>query len=226
MFQNQARFTSDAAHEFRTPLAVILTQVQSALTKERTSAEYKEVLAACQRAAQRLAGLTASLLELTRLDAGHDITRQEQFDVSDIVRECTDLLAPLSRLAGVQVVTELNACRCLGDRARLTQVITNLVANAIQFSEPGGLIWVSAKTDGGFAHIEVRDEGSGISSEDLPFIFERFYRSDAVRTGGGQNTGLGLAICKAIVQAHGGSIKAASPPDSGARFEVRIPNSL
>jgi two-component system, OmpR family, sensor kinase len=222
MFQNQARFTSDAAHEFRTPLAVILTQVQSALSRDRTPSEYKEVLEACQRAAQRMRGLTTSLLELARLEAGQEIEGHKQIDLAEIVRECVDLLAPLSNRAGVQVFTDLETAPCRGDHARLAQVVINLATNAIQFTKVGGSIWIKTGIVNQYAQIEVRDDGSGISPENLPFIFERFYRSDAVRTGG-QNTGLGLAICKAIVQAHSGTIGASSTPHAGALFDVRLP---
>src|SRR5436190_11431053 len=123
-FAHQVRFTSDASHELRTPISVILSQTQTALSRSRSAVEYKETLEACQRAAQRMRNLIESLLELARLDAGQQPMKREQFDLSRVARECVELVRPLAAERGVEIICELSAVQCLGDSVRLSQVLT------------------------------------------------------------------------------------------------------
>lgn len=222
-FANQVRFTADASHELRTPVSVILSQTQTALSRERGAAEYRETLQACQRAAQRMRKLIESLLELARLDAGQEQMKQERFDLSRVVRDCVELVRPLATERGVQIHCALAEVFCMGDAERLGQVVTNLLSNAIHFNGEKGEVQVAAQAQNGTALLTVNDTGVGIPPEDLPHIFERFYRVDKSRSRIQGKTGLGLAICKAIVEAHSGSIQVISRPGEGSRFEVRLP---
>lgn len=222
-FAQQARFTADASHELRTPVAVILNQTQSALTRERPGAEYREALEACQRAAQRMRTLTESLLELARLDAGQASMKLEPCDLAQVAHESVELVRPLAREAGVELQCQLTEAACLGDSQRLGQVVVNLLNNAIQFNQPRGEVRLTTKADNGAAILEVTDTGSGIPVEDLPHIFERFYRVDKSRARTQGHAGLGLAICKALVEAHSGTIEAASQPGAGSTFTVKLP---
>jgi heavy metal sensor kinase len=222
-FTQQARFTADASHELRTPVAVILNQTQSALMRDRSDAEYRETLEACQRAAQRMRALTESLLELARLDAGQATMKLEPCNLAPVAQESVELVRPLAHEAGVEVECQLARADCLGDAERIGQVVVNLLNNAIQFNRRGGGVRVSTKADDGAAVLEVTDTGTGIPAEDLPYIFERFYRVDKSRARTQGHAGLGLAICKAIVEAHSGSIAAASQPGAGSTFTVRLP---
>lgn len=223
-FTQQARFTSDAAHELRTPVSVILTQTQTTLNRERSPAEYRETLEACQRAAQRMRRLTESLLELARIDAGQETLHREKFDLAATAQNCAELIRSLAVEKHVTIQTELTATPCIGDPDRLAQVITNLLTNAIQYNWHDGVVRIATRSEKGFAVLTVIDNGMGISAEDLPRVFERFYRADKSRTDG--STGLGLAICKAIVQAHTGTIEVSSQPNAGTAFTVRLPASL
>jgi len=220
-FAQQQQFTSDAAHELRTPVSVMLTQTQTALNRERSAAEYRETLEACQRAAQRMRRLTESLLELARLDAGQEQMKRMKFDLSQIARNCVELIRPMADERNIKIHCELSPIECVGDSERIAQVITNLLTNAIQYNQEGGEVRLMAQSQKGMAMLAVSNTGRGISAEDLPHLFERFYRADQSRTSG--NTGLGLAISKAIVEAHGGTIEVASRPDAGTTFTVRLP---
>jgi len=221
-FAQQKQFASDAAHELRTPVAVILTQTQTALNRERDAASYKETLEACQRAAQRMRKLIKALLELARLDAGQEKLKRLPFDFSKTVEDCVELIRPIAEERRVKIISELEPLEISGDSERLAQVVTNLLTNAIQYNRDGGEVRVRLKIKNGFAALKVADNGVGISAEDLPHVFKRFYRGDKSRTGAA-NAGLGLAISKAIVEAHGGAIEVASKEDVGTTFRVNLP---
>jgi two-component system, OmpR family, sensor kinase len=222
-FAHQVRFTSDASHELRTPVSVILSQAQTALSRERGATEYRETLEACQRAAQRMRKLIESLLELARLDAGQEPMKRDAFDLSRVTRECEELVRPLAAEKSIELHCELPLVQCLGDPERISQVVTNLLSNAIHFNHEKGEVRVRTYQENGNAVLEVKDTGGGIPAEDLPHIFERFYRVDKSRSRIQGKTGLGLAICKAIVEAHSGTIDVTSHPGEGSSFVVRLP---
>lgn len=222
-FAQQQQFTSDAAHELRTPVSVILTQVQSTLNKERSGAEYRETLEACQRAAQRMKRLIESLLELARFDAGQEQLKRVSFDLAAKTRECADLLQPLAAERRVKIVLELTETNCTGDPERLSQVIINLLTNAVTYNKPDGEVRVTTLLRDGSAILTVADTGVGITPEDAPQVFTRFYRADKSRTGSTGHAGLGLAICQSIVTAHGGTLDFTSEPGRGTTFTVRLP---
>lgn len=222
-FAQQTRFTGDVAHELRTPVSVILTQTQTTLKRERNTAEYRETVEACQRAAQRMRRLIESMLELARLDAGQEPMKSMRFDLSQGVRDCIELVRPLADERGIKMQGELPEINFVGDPERLSQVITNLLTNAIHHNKDRGDVRVSAQLQNDTVIITVADTGPGISAEDLAHVFERFYRGDKSRSGASGRTGLGLAISKAIVEAHGGVIEVTSELGAGTDFVVRLP---
>ena len=221
-FEEQKQFTSDAAHELRTPVSVVLTQTQTALNRERSAAEYRETIESCQRAAQRMRRLIEALLELARLDAGQEQLKRMRFDLTKTAQDCVQLIRPLADERHVKVMTELPALECTGDPDRLAQVITNLLSNAIHYNRENGQVRLSAHSQNGSAVLIVSDTGEGISAGDLPHIFDRFYRADKSRTSG--RTGLGLAISKAIVESHGGTLEVTSELGGGTSFTLRLPS--
>ncbi len=222
-FDRQRQFTSDAAHELRTPVSVLLTQIQSALNRERTPAQYRESLEACQRAAQRMRRLIEALLSMARLDAGQESFEREPLDLARVAADCVELVGPLARERSVTVESSFAPAQCKGDADRLALVITNLLTNAIHHNKVGGHVHISTANGSGAVTLTVQDDGPGIAPEHLAHVFERFYRGDPSRTNTAGRSGLGLAISKAIVEAHGGAIKVRSQPGAGAKFTVTLP---
>ena len=223
VFAQQAQFTSDASHELRTPISVILSQTQIALSRERPSSEYRDALEACERAAKRMRNLTESLLQLARLDAGQEAMKRERFDLARIVRECAEMVRPLAAERGIKIQCDVPSLEGLGDAGRIGQVVTNLLTNAIHFNRDQGEVRLTARGESDAVFLVVADTGQGIPAEDIPHLFQRFYRVEKSRSRIQGRNGLGLAICKAIIDAHGGSIEVSSQPGAGSTFTVRLP---
>ena len=222
-FTQQAHFTADAAHELRTPLSVMLAHAQYGLGSTCDNPEHHETFVASERAANRMRRLIDSLLELARLDAGQEAPQCQPCDLAAITAECISLVQPMADARGIHIHTELSTALCACDADRLAQVITNLLTNAIHYNYDGGTVHVGTQHDHSTISLTVHNTGPGIPAVDLPHIFDRFYRADQARASHTGRTGLGLAIAKAIVQAHGGSITATSEPEQGATFTVMLP---
>ena len=223
-FTQQTRFISDAAHELRTPVSVMLTQTQTALRRERPAEEYRTSLEACQRAAGRMRQLIESLLALARLDGGQQQMKRLRFDLAHALREQTELLAPLATARDITFNASLaESLTVEGDPDYLTMAAANLLTNAIHYNREGGAISVQLTTESNQALLTIADTGQGMSPEQLSHIFERFYRADQSRSLPAGRTGLGLAITKSIIEAHHGAITVQSTPGEGTSFTLRIP---
>ncbi|NBV20648.1 MAG: sensor histidine kinase [Proteobacteria bacterium] len=222
-FVQQKQFTADAAHELRTPLAVLISEAQTTLARERSPGEYRETVQECLVVAQQMRRLTESLLDLSRFDSGHEALERKPVDLAAVAKDSLALVRPLAGQRRIKLFNEAGPAPCLGDAQRLGQVVTNLLTNAITYNRAGGEVRLHTVTTKDAVLMEVSDTGQGIAAEDLPHLFERFYRADKARDLGEGHTGLGLAICKAIVDAHGGTMTVTSTPGQGSTFTVRLP---
>ena len=222
-FERQRQFTADAAHELRTPLAVILSEAQTTLARERGAAEYRETVEVCIETAQQMRRLTESLLELARFDAGEDPVRGD-VDVADLAHLAIERIRSLAVQREIAIETSLQPARAYGNADRIGLVIANLLTNAIYYNKANGTASVSTESAADGAVIKVSDTGVGIALADIGHIFERFYRVDKARSRAEGHTGLGLAISKAIVEGEGGSIEVTSKVNTGTTFTVRLKN--
>jgi heavy metal sensor kinase len=224
-FDRQSRFTSDASHELRTPLAVIHAHAELALSKPRSGEEYRETLTACLKAAGRMGTLVDGLLTLARADAGRLETQFRELDWRSVVEEVVDQYRPQADTAGITLSTNFDEpLPVRGDVALLARVSSNLISNALRYTPTGGRVHVALRAAGSDgAVLTVEDTGCGIPLEDQSKVFERFYRADRARSRAAGGNGLGLAICKSLVEAHHGRIAFSSVPERGSRFEVWLP---
>jgi signal transduction histidine kinase len=221
-FDQQVRFTADASHELRTPLSVVLTQIQLALARDRSPAEYQQTLQTCERAAERMRALVNSLLELSRVDSGEFELMLESCDLSRVARESLEFIQPLALQRKVRLEQRLEPIQIRADAMKLGQVFINLLTNAIQHNAEGISVCLSVFEKNGRAIISVCDSGAGLPAEAKEHLFERFFQLDKSRAHKG-GSGLGLAISKAIVEAHGGNIRAESEPGGGTEFIIELP---
>ena len=216
------RFTADASHELRSPLGAMRAAVEVALQKPRTVEAYRDTLASVGEQCDRLTNLVNGLLLLARADAGELEVRREPLDLHAVAADVAEMFEPLAEERGVSLVLGLTSfVTVLGDSSRLRQLVTNLVDNAIKFTGAGGTVTLRVERDEERARLLVSDTGMGIPVEHLPHVFERFYQASPARTGEGY--GLGLSICKWIVEAHGGSLQVESRPGKGTTFIVALP---
>jgi two-component system phosphate regulon sensor histidine kinase PhoR len=212
------------SHEFRTPLAGIKAMVETlrdgAVSDHDIAVDF---LNRIDSEVDRLTQLVAELTELSRIETGKAELKLEPVDINDLAEEVTAQLKPQVERQRLSLVEELAADlpRVPADRARVRQVIVNLLHNAIKFTDAGGRITVSTRREGGSVTVAIADTGRGIAGDDLPHVFERFYKGDKVRTGEG--AGMGLAIAKHIVEAHGGNIRVESEEGRGSTFSFSLP---
>jgi two-component system, OmpR family, sensor kinase len=222
--QSRRAFVANAAHELRTPLASLKALVEPLLSGAVTDpTEQAEFLRDIAKEVDRLTELAGDLLTLSELEAGRP-AQTEPVDVSGLLEQVRDRLLPLARANGVEVrVAPSLPSLIRADGLKLERAIYNLVHNAITFSPPGEEVVLHAERTADGVRIVVQDRGPGIPQEDLPHIFERFYRSERSRSRTSGGAGLGLAIGREIVQGHGGKIWVETEAGEGTRFVVQIP---
>jgi two-component system sensor histidine kinase CiaH len=219
--RRQREFAADASHELRTPLAVIRASVDD-LERHRDApvATVGTALDDIRAEVDQVTALVDDLLLLARSDSGALALERVPLDLGDVASSGASALATLATERGVAVTVDPEPADLLGDPTRLRQLVVILVDNAIRHAPSGGTVGVVVRRVGTHAVLTVDDDGPGISPEDGPRLFDRFYRAAGSPSGG---TGLGLAIAAWIVDAHGGSIAATNRAEGGARFSVRLP---
>ena len=223
-FERQKQFTGDASHELRAPLAIIQAESTLALQKNREPVTYQKALENIAQESERMSHVINQLLTLARADAGKGIYHFEIIDPAGFIREVCEDMAVLCREKGLTLSQNLTeGIRVRADAKSMHSLLINLINNAVAATEAGGRISVRLQRTRDAALIAVMDTGIGIPTAELPLIFERFYRVDKARSRSSGNSGLGLAICRHIVDAHGGCIKVDSKLGRGACFQVSIP---
>jgi len=229
-FGSLHRFTADASHELKTPLMVLRAGVERALVHPGIPPEILQSLDETLAQINQMTEMVESLLTLARADEGRAPLAVEECDLRELVADVAETAGMLGESAGVTEVHSLPDApvRLAVDRHRIREMLLNIVTNAIKYTPQGGTIALSLEQDDEAVTFSVRDSGIGIAPGDLPHIFERFWRADPARsrTGERPGVGLGLAITKWIVEAHGGSINVQSRPSRGSVFTVRLPKSI
>jgi two-component system phosphate regulon sensor histidine kinase PhoR len=219
-------FVANVSHELRTPLTAIRGYVEALQDSPGSPEQTRQFLEIIGRHSLRMERLVRDLLRLARLDAGQEalnVARCSVADVVDLVER--DLEGPLrNRRLTVRLEIHGGASHVMADTAKLTDVLRNLVENAINYSPEGGVIEIAAVRDGEAVRITIADRGPGIPELDLPRIFERFYRVDRSRTRDPGGTGLGLSIVKHLVELLGGRVTAGNRAGGGAELEVVLPS--
>lgn len=228
-FRQQADFTSDAAHELKTAVAIIKSTIESLLQRERTASEYHEGVRRLQDDCHRLEDLLDRMLRLARVEQWAETGLPPSVGITELATTCEAALARIQPLAAARNTTiefvSHSPVYVRAEAADLELIWVNLLENAVQYSPPGSKILLHTENGGDTVRISVQDSGPGISPDQVERIFERFYRGDpsrARRTGG---FGLGLAICKALAQAYGGSIAAVNRATGGTEVRVQLPTA-
>lgn len=223
-FLSERRFIQDVSHELKTPLTILKGELEVALKKARSPVEYAAVLASNLEETEKMSLIVGDLLTLARFDNREVRLERAGVNLKSLLDSLIKKLSGLAEKSGIGI--ELSAPAALeveADSGQLSRLFLNLLDNAIKYSGPGGTIKIAINDQGGRPAVTITDFGAGIKAEDLPHIFNRFYRADSSRSSSG--FGLGLAIAKSIAEAHGAEIKAESTPGAGSAFTVIFPTT-
>ena len=225
-FQNSKRFVADASHELRTPLTILRGELENLNEDAHLNPEVRNRLGSLLEEVERLSRIVEQLLALSRLDAGEAQTEWTRFDLAELAKTTAEQMSLLAEDKGIAIACDADQMVPVeGDRARLKQVVVNLLDNAIKYTPEKGAIQLRVNAINGHALLEVADNGIGIPPGGLPHVFERFYRVDQTRSGDPGSAGLGLSIVKSICTAHGAEVEVQSTIGNGSRFRIKLPLS-
>jgi signal transduction histidine kinase len=218
-------FVANVSHELKTPMTTIAGFINGILDGTISRAQQNHYLRIVSSEVMRLSRLVQSMLNLSRIDSGKMVLRQSEFDLQQVVFDTMLSFEGLitGRKIEVEGMEECQSVRVVGDADLLHQVVYNLVENAVKFTNEGGTITVSLRERNGNAQVIIRNTGAGIPQEELPLVFERFYKTDKSRSNDKNGMGLGLYIVRTIIQLHGGEIEVRSRENEYCEFEFRIP---
>jgi two-component system, OmpR family, sensor kinase len=224
-FQQINRFSADASHELRTPLTVLQGELESiARNSSNLPAEIRDTIGSALEETHRLTKIVENLLAISRLEAGDARKQRERLDFAELARNTADQMRLLAEEKHIHLdCNGAEAVEVDADPARLKQVVVNLLDNAIKYTPESGKVSISVMKQDGRAVFEIADTGIGISPDDLPHIFDRFYRADKARSRQMGGTGLGLSIVRSICLAHEGQVKVESIEGQGSVFHIQLP---
>ncbi|MDF0491392.1 heavy metal sensor histidine kinase [Sphingomonas sp. H39-1-10] len=222
-FGQMSRFSDDVAHELRTPVNNLRGEIEVALSKARSSEEYRDLLGSSLEECARISRIISGLLFLARAEGGHEALQAEEVDIAREIDAVRDFYEAAASDKGVTLSAVVDGSpKARLDRILFQQAIGNLVSNAIAHTEMGGDVRLEARSDAAGLHLLVADTGCGIAPEHLPHVFERFYRADSARSGA-DHAGLGLAIVRSIIERHSGRVAVDSWPGGGTRVSLLFP---
>jgi signal transduction histidine kinase len=223
--KEQQQFIADVSHELRTPLTVLRGTLEVALEEERPAEEYREAIGNALLETRHLARISQNILFLARGESGRVTLSFSNQELGRFVAEVTRELLPAAADHGLDLSVEVPEAPVIAfvDPGRMQQVLHNLLENSMRYTPPGGTVRVRLTRTADEARIEIVDSGVGIPERDLPFVFERFFRSDRARRAYSGGSGLGLSIVRWIVEAHKGKVEVESEVDRGTTVTVRLP---
>ncbi len=223
-FDRQKRFVADAAHELRTPVSIVLAQSEHSLTRERSSADYQSGFQTIRSTARHMKRLVDDLLTLSQIDAGQMTLNRTSIDLKTLIDEAITMVSLLAEQKAIVVTGAYSSVFVRGDAVRLRQVLLNLLANAIQFSNSGSHVIVSLNEETEAAILTIRDHGVGMTSDELSRVWDRFYQVDQARTiTESSGRGLGLSLVAEMVRLHGGRVALHSTPGEGSVATIFLP---
>ncbi|MGD8992468.1 MAG: HAMP domain-containing sensor histidine kinase [Desulfobacterales bacterium] len=221
LLKSMKEINDNIAHDLRSPLARIRGIAEMSLLKEKDIDDYKDMAASTIEECDTLIDMINTMLDITEAEAGVNGDQPEEFELVELIREACELFRPVAEAKKINLKTDLpESLAVTSNRKKVQRIVTNLLENAIKYTPANGVVKVSAAAQNGDIRIEFEDTGMGISENDLPHIFERFYRCDRSRSQGG--TGLGLSLVKAYTESLNGSIHVDSALNQGSRFAFRF----
>ncbi|MED1795555.1 sensor histidine kinase [Brevibacillus nitrificans] len=224
-WEKQQQFIADASHELRTPLTAILVNLERLFRyPDHTIEQESEKIMIGMQETRRLSKLVADLLTLARSDSNELQIMKQKLRLDELVQKCTQVFAQMAIVKEINLETEIEQpLEIVGDEERLHQLLVILLDNALKYTNEGGKIFVSCKREGQRVTVMIKDTGIGIPKDDIPYLFDRFFRVDKMRSRQTEGTGLGLSIAKWIVDAHHGKIQVSSEEGVGTSFYLSLP---
>jgi two-component system sensor histidine kinase SenX3 len=219
-------FVANVSHELKTPIGAVSLLAEALASASNEPAEVKRFAKRLSQESERLANITAEIIELSRLQAGDPLTSAERIGIDSVIAQAVDRNRVAAESHRISLVPSGKIrAEVFGDQQMLVTAVDNLIANAIQYSPDGSRIGVGVSVDNGVVEISVTDQGVGIPEDERERVFERFFRVDAARSRNTGGSGLGLAIVKHVVQNHGGDVRVWSQQGRGSTFTIRLPEA-
>jgi signal transduction histidine kinase len=224
-FKSIRQFTADASHELRAPMTLIHAAADFSLRRDRSKEELQEAMEKILRESKRTTALVDDLLLIARSDSDPTAFERDPIELSSMLNDVSTQARILAQAKHIEIIPKIpnQAVVIAGDELSVRRLFMALVDNAVKYTPEHGTVWIDLDIEDEQAAIRIRDTGLGISNEDLPRVFDRFWRADKVRSRDEGGTGLGLAIAKGITERHGGTLSVDSQLGHGSTFSVRLP---